>query len=186
MASPLLVRFVGGSRGQWRVLRSDAIRGPALPAASHMLVTERNGDPVPGDRAWELRGVASHQRYVEKLEGDSLRRIQAALGRPEATRAALIPIRKNEQWWSLAQDERRTIFEDRSKHIASTLRFLPAISRRLHHSRDLSEEFDFLTWFEFAPEHETVFDELVAMLRSTEEWTYVEREVDVRLLRMTD
>jgi hypothetical protein len=186
MASPLLVRFIGGSSGQWRVLRSDSVLGPALPTASHVFIIEGNSDITHGDRAWELRGVASHQRYVEKLEADSLRSVQAALGRPEATRAALIPIRKNERWWDLAQDERRAIFEDRSKHIASTLRFLPAISRRLHHSRDLGEEFDFLTWFEFAPEHETVFDELVIMLRSTEEWTYVEREVDVRLLRVTD
>ena len=41
----------------------------------------------------------------------------------------------------------------------------------------------FLTWFEFAPEHARAFDELVAMLRSREEWTYVDREVDIRLSR---
>ena len=28
-----------------------------------------------------------------------------------------------------------------------------------------------------------MFEELVAMLRSTEEWNYVEREVDVRVVR---
>ena len=43
--------------------------------------------------------------------------------------------------------------------------------------------FDFLTWFEFAPEHAAAFDELVAMLRATEEWSYVEHEVDVRVVR---
>jgi hypothetical protein len=36
-----------------------------------------------------------------------------------ATRAARIPIRKTGEWWSLAQDERRAIFEERSKHVAS-------------------------------------------------------------------
>lgn len=63
------------------------------------------------------------------------------------------------------------------------LRYLPAIARRLHHSRDLGEPFDFLTWFEYAPADADGFGELVAELRVTEEWRYVEREVDIRLRR---
>jgi hypothetical protein len=183
MSTPLTVRFFGGSEGQWRVIRADTLRGPALPEASHVLVVE-GARPVDDPGAWELRGVASHQRYVVRAESEALRRVQAQLGRPEATRAALIPIQKSAQWWSLAQDERRAIFEERSKHIADTLKFLPAIARRLHHSRDLGEPFDFLTWFEFAPEHDSLFEELVAMLRATEEWTYVVREIDFRLVRV--
>ena len=35
----------------------------------------------------------------------------------------LIPIRKNEAWWALAQDERRAIFEERSHHIAIGLEY---------------------------------------------------------------
>jgi len=42
---------------------------------------------------------------------------------------------------------------------------------------------DFLTWFEYAPEHAARFEELVAALRATEEWRYVEREVDIRLVK---
>jgi hypothetical protein len=53
----------------------------------------------------------------------------------------------------------------------------------LHHARDLGEPFDFLTWFEYAPEHANAFEELVAELRASEEWRYVEREVDIRLVR---
>jgi len=97
--------------------------------------------------------------------------------------AALIPIRKSPAWWALPQDERRAIFEQRSRHIADSMVFLPRIARRLYHARDLGQPFDFLTWFEFAPEHARAFDELVAMLRSREEWTYVDREVDIRLSR---
>jgi hypothetical protein len=149
------------------------------------MIREGDDGPPAAGCAWELRGVVSHQRYVERTEGEALRGAQAGLGRPEATRAALIPIRKSERWWSLAQDERRAIFEERSKHIASTLRFLPAIARRLHHSRDLGEPFDFLTWFEFAPEHGPLFDELLRMLRATDEWSYVDREIDIRLERVT-
>jgi chlorite dismutase len=100
-----------------------------------------------------------------------------------ATRAALIPVKKSEAWWDLAQDERRRIFEDSSHHIGTGLEYLPAVARRLHHGRDLGEPFDFLTWFEFAPEHAAAFEELVRRLRETEEWTYVEREIDLRLAR---
>jgi hypothetical protein len=63
------------------------------------------------------------------------------------------------------------------------LEYLPAVARRLHHGRDLGEPFDFLTWFEFAPEHTAAFDELVRRLRETEEWIFVEREIDLRLAR---
>ena len=45
------------------------------------------------------------------------------------------------------------------------------------------EPFDFLTWFEYAPEDAGAFEDLVGSLRGTEEWTYVEREVDIRLAR---
>lgn len=107
----------------------------------------------------------------------------AANGRPEATGAALIPIRTSPAWWDLTQDERRDILEERSHHIDIGLSYLPAIARRLHHSRDLHEPFDFLTWFEFAPEHSGAFDELVGRLRASEEWSFVDREIDIRLTR---
>jgi chlorite dismutase len=99
--------------------------------------------------------------------------------------AALIPIRKTTAWWSMTQDERRSVFEEQSHHIDIGLRYLPAVARRLHHCRDLGadEPFDFLTWFEYAPSDERAFDELVDDLRRSPEWKFVEREVDVRLVR---
>jgi len=63
------------------------------------------------------------------------------------------------------------------------MKYLPRIARRLYHSRDLGEPFDFLTWFEFAPENAQAFDDLVGMLRSREEWSFVDREVEIRLAR---
>jgi hypothetical protein len=97
----------------------------------------------------------------------------------------LIPIRKSAACWALTQDERREVFEAQSAHIGIGLRYLPAIARRLHHCRDLGpdEPFDFLTWFDFAPQDETAFDRLLQALRSSPEWRYVEREVDIRLQR---
>ncbi len=103
--------------------------------------------------------------------------------RSEATCAALIPIRKTAKWWDLAQDERRAIFEEQSRHIGIGLEYLPAVARRLHHSRELGEPFDFLTWFEYAPEHADAFEDMVGELRRTPEWQYVDREIDIRLCR---
>ena len=68
-------------------------------------------------------------------------------------------------------------------HIGIGLDYLPAVARRLHHSRELGEPFDFLTWFEYAPEHADAFEEMVRRLRATAEWRYVDREVDIRLVR---
>jgi chlorite dismutase len=123
-------------------------------------------------------------RYTNRSEKNALTARQQGLLRPQATRAALIPIRKSEAWWSLAQDERREIFEEQSKHIAIGMEYLPAVARRLHHCRELGEPFDFLTWFEYAPEHTDDFEDLVKRLRDTREWRFVDREVDIRLSRI--
>jgi chlorite dismutase len=132
-----------------------------------------------------LRGITSNERYVTREEKQQLVATQEGLGRPASTCAALIPIRKRAAWWLLPQDERRRILEERSAHVQTGLRYLPAVARRLHHCRDLGtpEPFDFLTWFEFAPSDAPAFDRLVAELRATEEWQFVEREVDIRLTR---
>jgi chlorite dismutase len=185
MPAPLLVHFLGVPTGPYRVLAQRAVAGTGLPLTEAVSVQE-GAPPIAAKSSWCLRGVTSHQRYTQRHEADGLRSAQAGLGRPEATHAALIPIKKSAAWWELAQDERRAIFEDRSRHIADTLQYLPAIARRLHHARDLAEPFDFVTWFEFAPQHASAFDELLGKLRASEEWQYVEREVEVRLVRSAD
>lgn len=182
MARPILVSFQAGDEGAWAIQRIVPVRGDGLPAAGRLDIMESGGSE---DRplGWTLRGFTSNERYVERAERSALVARQERLGRPDATRAALIPVRKSEAWWDLPQDERRAIIEQRSRHIALGLEYLPAIARRLHHSRDLGEPFDFLTWFEFAPDAANAFEELVGRLRATEEWAYVEREVDIRLMR---
>lgn len=176
----LPVSFVGGDRGPWRVVVSRAVVGEGLPSVNRLDV--REGAAVDdGDAVWSLRGVVGHGRYVTAAESRTLAARSPGLDRPGATRAALIPIRKSPAWWALAQDERRALIEERSQHLTRGLRALPAVARRLHHSRDLGEPFDFLTWFEFAPADSGVFDELVEALRATPEWEFVDREVDLRL-----
>jgi chlorite dismutase len=173
--------FHGGATGEWRVLSIAAVSGDSLALVSKVRIIE--GFDADASADWSLRGVTSYERYVTGDERVRLASVQPQLGRVEATRAALIPIKKNAEWWALPQDVRRAIFEERSAHIATGMRYLPAVARRLHHCYDIGEPFDFLTWFEYAPPDAKAFEELVALLRSTEEWRYVIREVDIRLER---
>ena len=166
----------------WRVVTMETIRGEALPSVPALDVRPAT-QSLLNSPVWTLKGVISNLRYTEKQEKESLVAIQENLGRPAATCAALIPMRKSEAWWNLAQDERRAIFEKKSQHTQTGLKYLPAIARKLYHCRDLGEPFDFLTWFEYAPEHSNAFEDLVKRLRETEEWTYVDREIDIRLER---
>lgn len=175
--------FTGGNTGAWDILSIASVTGESLIPASHLAIAPSASLGDASAAPWLLRGVTSHVRYVERAEKNALSSAQAGLGRAEATHAALIPIRKSTAWWELTQEERRKIFEDKSHHIAASLKYLPAIARQLYHCRDLGEPFDFLTWFEYAPEHAAMFEDLVGVLRRTDEWTYVEREVDIRLAR---
>jgi len=180
-----LFSFIGGDTGLWRVSEMDVIAGEPLPATKRLEIA--SGSEIPSDphAAWVLRGITSNERYAVHEERNELAAKQQGLGRPEATRAALIPIRKNGAWWALTQNERQSVFEAQSKHAKIGLQYFPELARRLHHCRDLSESepFDFLTWFEYAPAHEAAFNKLLAALRATEEWKYVEREIDIRLVR---
>jgi chlorite dismutase len=183
MAAIIPVSFVGAETGSYRVLRMNTVLGAPLAAVAAVTPHPSHlPDSAPGV-TWVLRGTNSAVRYVERAEAQALAAVQPAIGRPNCSHAALIPIRKSDAWWNLTQDERRAIFEARSNHIASCLKYLPAIARRLHHSRELGEPFDFLTWFEYEAQHAQLFEELVQMLRATEEWNYVDGEIDIRLVK---
>jgi hypothetical protein len=178
-----LFSFIAGSTGPWCVDSMVSVTGEPLAAASKLTIVAGGVPTLPADATWLLRGITSNERYVERAEKTALVGKQEGLGRAQATRAALIPIRKTPAWWALTQDERRQIFEARSHHIEIGLKYLPAVARRLHHCRDLGpdEPFDFVTWFEYAPADAAAFDDLLHALRASPEWEYVDREVDIRL-----
>lgn len=167
--------------GEWQVERITAVRGQGVPAATRVSRIEGDTFLPAVDAGWVLHGVRSHDRYVERSEKAHLAAIQPGLGRPDSRQAALIPIKKSDAWWDLAQDERRRLFEEQSRHIQIGAAYLPAIARRLYHCRDLGGPFDFLTWFEFAPDNAPMFADLLGRLRATEEWRYVTREVEIHL-----
>src|SRR5215467_3558931 len=167
--------FVGTVSGAWRVLSMNAVREAPLTSVQYVDVSPASSAVFQQAPIWVLYGVISNVRYGTRAEVITLKEKQEPLGRANAHCAALIPIKKSAAWWELAQDERRAIFEELSHHTAIGVEYLPAIARRLYHSRDLAEPFDFLTWFEYAPEHSAAFEELVGRLRSTKEWAYIER-----------
>jgi chlorite dismutase len=184
--STRLFSFIGGDTGLWRVTEMEVIAGEPLPAARRLAIAAGAETPSNQHAAWVLRGITSNERYVVRSEEkNQLVAKQLGLGRPEATCASLIPIRKSTAWWALTQGERQNVFEVLSHHAKIGLQHFPTLARRLHHCRDLSEKepFDFLAWFEYAPTDEAAFNNLLTALRATEEWKYVEREIDIRFVR---
>lgn len=175
--------FVGGAEGAWCVTSCEAVVGASLETVQRVEVLNVPSTNLVERGTWVLQGFTSNVRYAERHEIDQLRAKQEGLNRPASWCAALIPIKKSPEWWAMSQDERRAIFEAQSHHTEIGLAYLPEIARQLHHSRDLGEPFDFLTWFEFAPEHTSAFNRLLAQLRASKEWAYVEREVDIRLVK---
>ena len=167
----------------WRVVDIRGIVGAGLEPVERLNIVNDAVTKLPSDSAWVLQSFTSNIRYAKRDEVDTLRAVQPGLNRSEAISAVLIPIKKTAQWWEMAQDERRKIFEEESHHTAVGLEYLPGVARRLLHCRDLGEPFDFLTWFEFAPEHTQAFDELLIRMRASKEWDYVERDVEIRLER---
>ncbi len=163
--------------GDWEVVENRTIVGTPFATTHYVSLAK---DATNTSALWTLKGVVSNLRYTTVQEKRDLTTRHADLGRETAKCAVLIPIRKSPDWWALAQDERRAIYE-RSNHTLIGLDYLPAIARRLHHSRDLGEPFDFLTWFEFAEADEPAFDQLLGRLRASEEWHYVDWEVEMRL-----
>lgn len=178
MADPI-THFTAGADGRWQITQIAPFIGESLAPADRLAI----GAAARG--AWSLAGVASNLRYTTAEERDALTPVSAPLDRGDALHAVLIPITKSAGWWALAQDERRAIYA-RSGHFSIGRDYLPEVARKLYHCRDLGGEFDFLTWFEFAPQHEGAFDKLLKRLRETEEWRHVAREVEVRLVRLAD
>lgn len=176
----MMTDFIGGDTGEWEVIRFEVVKGEPLETVSRLQIIHGSSSKM-ATGLWSLRGFNSNARYTERIEMRKLTVLQQGLNRPAATCAALIPIRKTSGWWELAQDERRAIFEGRSHHTEIGLGYLPAIARKLYHCRDIGEPFDFLTWFEYSPNDSYDFENLVQTLRKSEEWLYVDREIDIRL-----
>jgi len=181
----VVLNYVGSSTGSWRVNSMTTHSGSPLRSVTHVeIVKGMIGRPSIGS-SWVLRGVVKNTRFVTREERPVLEARYLKQGPVESTCAALIPIRKSAAWWNLEQDERQEIIEARSRQLGTGMRFLPAIARRFLYGRDLGEPFDMVTWFEYSSRDQSIFDDLAGALRSSMEWQYIEREVDIRLVKET-
>ena len=59
---------------------------------------------------------------------------------------AVIPIRKDADWWALPQDQRLSMMQE---HTEAALPYHKTVKRKLYHSTGLND-FDFITYFETA------------------------------------
>lgn len=170
--------FYGGASGPWRVSRYVTCTGSGIAPVSHIAHDE------PVGWTWLFTGTTSNLRYTSRDERQSLVAPFAGIAPAPATRAVLIPIRKSAEWWALAQDERLDIYR-RGRHTPIGLEHLPRVRRTLFHCRDLGRDlgspFDFLTWFEFDQAYDEGFRHLLDALRASEEWRYVDHEVELWL-----
>jgi hypothetical protein len=180
--------FIGGRTGRMSVRSQDTMSGEPIARVDAVEMVAGVALDIPADASWSFHGVTSNDRYTTRTEKTELIGKQAPVGRPEANRAALILLRKSAEWWALTQDERRAVLEEESHHIAIGMRYLPAVSRHLLHCRDLGAEapFDFIGFLDFAPKSEAAFDAMLVQLRATREWSYMEREIDIRLTKGPD
>lgn len=177
--------FIGRKTGSMFVVSHTTLAGPPIALVNSVDMVAGIATDLPADAAWALHGVTSHDHYTTREEKTELISKQAPVGRTEATSAALILLRKNPEWWALTQDERRAILEADLHHIAIGMRYLPAVARRLLHCRDLADEapFDFIGFLDFAPESQAAFDRMLEELRATKEWSFMDREIDIRLTK---
>jgi chlorite dismutase len=77
--------------------------------------------------------------------------------------AIVIPIRKDAEWWSLAQDKRAAMMQE---HTAAALPYHKTVKRKLYHATGL-DDFDFITYFETAKLDD--FQSLILALQQVKE-----------------
>lgn len=181
--SESLFHYVGTSSGPWRVTEMKTLSGAPLKAVSHIQIAHGYVNPLKSRPAWVLKGAVRNTRFFTREERMPLNAHRFAPIPCETTCAALIPIRKSSDWWELDLEDRQQIVEQRSREISRGFGFIPAFARRLLYGRDLGEPFDLVTWFEYSPTDANIFDDLASALRASEEWKFVEREIDIRLIR---
>jgi chlorite dismutase len=130
-----------------------------------------------------LRGVVQHLHYTTLDERtDLVKRSRLELPPSRDVTAVLIPIRKSEDWWALAHDQRGEHFHKNHTPIGAL--YVETIFRKLYHSRYYNQGYDFLTYFEFPSDSADTFRKLLRELRETEEWKYVVDEYEVWMTKL--
>lgn len=91
-----------------------------------------------------LNGLTKKANYVPGFPD----KMKADLKAPSESGpyVAVIPIRKDADWWGLPQDKRQAMMQE---HTEAALPYHKTVKRKLYHSTGL-DDFDFITYFETA------------------------------------
>lgn len=138
----------------------------------------------------QWKGTVRHLQYTTaQVRTELQKRSASPYPASDSTLAVMIPIRKSEKWWNLAQDERQKYFEkksERQNHTAIGYGYADRIYRKLYHSRYLEVNaplgYDFLTYFEFHEKNRALFKNLLRDLRDLSinpEWQFVDFELEI-------
>ena len=181
----------------YRVQEVMLVRGepPSTPQKGWGLVRVESSSPfavgksrTPKNPVVALYGVTEEFHYTTVSQQRELgERSPTELEPSDKTTAVLIPVKKSDDWWRLAQDEREVFFRTTSRHdghIAIGARHVDGVFRKLYHSRHLPYacDYDFLTYFEFRDIYAPAFRRLLKELRDVKrnpEWAYVEHEYEI-------
>jgi chlorite dismutase len=162
-----------------RVNKYTVKQGAGLFATGSILFRIESETPIESG----LRGVVQHLHYTTLDERtDLVKRSRTELPPSPDMTAVLIPIRKSEDWWALAHDQRGEHFHKKHTPIGSP--YVEMIFRKLYHSRYYGSGYDFLTYFEFPNDATETFRKLLRELRETEEWKYVVDEFEVWMTKI--
>jgi len=182
---------------RYRVQRTTVVRGkpPPTPQKGWALVRVESSSPFAVRKSRSLKspvvalyGVTEELHYTTRNQQRELdERSLTELEPSDKTTAVLIPVRKSDDWWRLAQDRREVFFRPTSSHhghTATGARYVDRVFRKLYHSRHLpyASDYDFLTYFEFRDTDAPLFRMLLKELRNVKvnpEWAYVEHEYEI-------
>lgn len=177
----------GATRNRYRVNSVEVILGPPppLPRPGWELHRFEAATPMAAQAPIVFQGVTGTAQYTDPKASYA-----AANGRPAVPAeigpvlAVLIPLRKTASWYSLTHEERKALIP---AHVDIGVPFIPAIHRRLFHSREHSKDYDFLTYFEFPAADEPQFRQLCQALRNPKrnpEWAYIDRDCEIWLTKL--
>jgi hypothetical protein len=182
--------------------REGPVDGVGLAAARYAVQVCSKYRPRLQDTGQELRRRLADHAEITALDGavrvlqytsaqmyayaykDALPRLSGRFAR----NAVVIPIRKTREWWEKPSLERHAYFYPHSDgdtgarvkgHARAAEAGIASIYRQVYHNPDgygRDDEFDFISYFEFADEHLPTFDQICRALRDERqnpEWRYV-------------
>lgn len=192
-AADLLQKMEGleGAVTHYEVKKVVPVSGESfLKNQGNRLARIETESPLSGTQSskTEFRGGVRHLQYTTQALREELQKHSAKEIAPSSqTLAVLIPIKKSQEWWGLAQDARQQHFHKPTageNHSTIGRQYADKIYRKLYHSRYFEAllEYDFLTYFEFDEKSGGIFESLLNDLRDVSrnpEWRFVERETEI-------